>query len=112
MVYATHIVASIRIQVVASEELCAALDNHVARLSALFPSVNITRSSVTRDWLERAYWQEEQRLRAMEDAARAGAALQPPQPPPEPPREVMDVQPMPYVPPLPPFPRLKRGGRR
>lgn len=59
-----------RIQIVVPEELCEVLDEHVARLRALYPALNVTRSALARQWLEEALPEMERRLRSEEAQVR------------------------------------------
>ena len=45
---------SVLLQIVVPDGLRDAIDQHVEHLQSLDPSVTVTRSSVAREWLERA----------------------------------------------------------
>ena len=91
------------LQVMVPDELLALLDNHVARIAALHPSMSVTRSGVAREWLEQAFSMMEHRLRAQEDVATV--AMQQPLPATAPEPRPFTGRPT-YVPAIPP---LKRG---
>jgi len=79
--YAAPPMATRALQVMVPDELLALIDNHFARVSALHPTMSVTRSALAREWLEQAFPMMEQRLVAMEEAKRAAMQQPPPMAP-------------------------------